>query len=401
MLNPAGADVSVGIAEIASVRIVRPSQAGKGALWGGLGGALVGGVLGGLSGGMDEYSAGQAAVMIGFIFGGIGCLGGLGVGTLLSVDTNIAIAGESEALARSRLGDLLPFSREYRRGGRRMKLEISPAPVPAPRPSVQTPEAAGAAPPVARRAPRFRVRLPYTIAIRPPYHYDDSDRRATTFSFPGNATDPGPLPTELIRHQASQNRSGLDSFSLGYELSDRLAVEVEVVFGHWGAYSSDGGSLRFTSVVDGITYEQDAATVDTRRFSAALVGLTYRPAAPTEFRRHIVEAGLAVGPAWARFQAEEWSFGQTGAPSGRVTLAARAHAAYDFYAAPTVSFGVAVGYRYFRVALPASTAAATLTFHDTAEYPTAFLERMTELAVPARTVDASGFYIGLRTGLRF
>ncbi|HSA95704.1 MAG TPA: hypothetical protein VLJ16_06625 [Acidobacteriota bacterium] len=406
VLSPAGADpISVNAADIVSVRIVRRSVAGKGALWGGLGGAFAGGLLGGLSGGLDEFTSGQAAVMLGVVFGGIGCLGGLGVGTLLSVDTTIPFAGEPEALARGRLANLLRFSREYRLGGRRMRLKIGPASAPTPPPAVRPPEAAGAAPPPARRARRFRVRLPYnTWALRPSHHYDDSNRATTTFRFPGNTTEPGPFPIEITRRSDYLNDSGLDSVSLGYELSDRLAVEAEVVLGQWRAAGSQFATLRFTSALDGITYEADWSFAATARFSAALIGLTYRPAAPTEFRRHIVEAGLAAGPAWARLRAYEWSPGQIDLPSGKLTLAAGAHAAYDFYVTPAWSVGVAVGYRLFRAALPEFSATTVLTFHETVgpeEYPSLFLERTIEIPTVPLTIDASGFYIGLRMGLRF
>lgn len=406
LLSTAGVDISVGVAEIGSVRIIRRSKAGKDALWGGVGGVLVGGVLGGLSGGIDEFTPTGAAVFLGLVFGVAGGLGGLGVGTLMGVDTTIAFAGEPDALARSRMEKLRVYSREYRLGGGRLRLEISPPPAPALRPPVPAPGTASTAPLPHRRAPRFRVRLPITVAINLGYHYDDSNRAQTTFRFLDGLPDPGPYPTELIRHPFKANSSGFDSASLGYELSEHWSAEVEFVFSHWGARGYDfGGDLRYTSTLDGITYEHGSEYIHyAMRFSAALFGLTYRQTAPTEFRRHIVEAGLAVGPAWAKFSADNlfWLFWQTDLPAGKVTLAARAHAAYDFYVIPNLSFGVAVGYRYFRADLPASTATATLNFWDAAEeYPSTFVERSTEVTIPPRRVDAGGFYLGARMGFRF
>jgi hypothetical protein len=400
LLLSGGTDVSVGLAEIKSVRIVRESMAGKGALWGFLGGSLVGGTLGGLSGGLDDFTPGQAAVLIGLTFGLAGCIGGLGVGTLLSIDTTIDIAGEPEELVRSRLEKLKAYSREYRRGGGMMRLKISPAA--AARPPAPSPGAAGTSPSRPRRPLRFRVRLPYTAALSTAYHYDDLNRAQTTFRFLDGLPEPGPYSAELVRHPDKRNSSGLDSASLGYDLSERLAAEVEIVLARWSAGCTDVGDLQYASAIDGKTYENGSFySSKTTRFSAALLGLTYRPFAPSEFRRHVVEASLAVGPAWTRTSTGD--IYMSPAPiAKKLTLSARANVAYDFYVIPNLSFGVAVGYRYFRVDLPASTETATLSFWDAAEeYPSTFVERVTEVTIPPRRIDASGFYLGLRTGFRF
>lgn len=403
VLNPTNADaISIAAADLAGVRIVRPSKIGTGALWGGLGGALVGSLLGGLSGGVDEFTAGQAAFMIGFVFGGIGCLGGLGVGSLLSVDTTVEFSGEPDSLVMDRLDKLRSYSREYRMGGGRLQMKIAPPPEPSPRPPVPAPEAARPAPSPSRRTPRFRVRLPYTVPIRPGFEYGDHRSAETTFRFLDDAPEPGPFPAKLFSYAGNHNVSGFDSTSVGYEFSERLAAEAEVVFGRWSASRTTFGDLSYTSALDGITYETHALYIGySARFTAALFGLTYRPAAPTEFRRHIVEAGLAAGPAWAKLETGE-TFGQGNAGKGKVTLAARGHVAYDFHVTPTLSFGAAVGYRWFRAGLAASTSTMVLDFHDTSEeYPTTTIQRTTEWTVPAQTIDASGFYIGLRMGVRF
>ena len=50
-------------------------------------------------------------VLFGAYFGIIGSLGGLGVGTILGIDTTIAVAGEPEALIRSHLEKLRAHAR--------------------------------------------------------------------------------------------------------------------------------------------------------------------------------------------------------------------------------------------------------------------------------------------------
>jgi hypothetical protein len=115
LLSSFGRDESVDIVDIMSIRIVRKSRAGKGALYGFLGGALIG-VLGGI-GGVDEYSAGGSMVLFGGFFGLIGSLGGLGVGAIMGVDTTISIAGEPEARVQRQLDKLRSHARVPRLPG--------------------------------------------------------------------------------------------------------------------------------------------------------------------------------------------------------------------------------------------------------------------------------------------
>jgi hypothetical protein len=192
LLNNVGRDESIDIVDIKSIRIVRRSRAGRGALFGFLGGALTGALLG--SGGMEDFSGAQAALILGGFFGAIGGLGGLSLGTIMGVDTTIAVAGEPEALVRSHMENLRAFSREFRLPGGKAR---APAPAPA---------AAETAPVRPRRTPRFRLCLPFTGAFST-YKYDDLDTAQTSFRFTGNVPsgEAGPYPTSLTRHPANYN----------------------------------------------------------------------------------------------------------------------------------------------------------------------------------------------------
>jgi hypothetical protein len=399
LLISSGADVSVGSAEIASVRIVRPSKIGKAALWGGLGGVLVGGALGVLVGGEEDFTAGQVAVILGVAFGLAGGLGGLGIGTLMSVDTVVPFVQGPDEIVRARLEKLRPYSREYRLGGGRLELRVSPPPAPTSRPPIRSPEAVGSAPSTPRRASRFRVRLPCTFGF---YTGRGSVPRQlqTSFRFLDSLPDPGPFTLVVPSYSSGGNPSGLDSVSLGFEFSGRWAADLEIVFAEWGdGWFGDGYPL-YESASGGEIYVGNLVFVGREtRFSAALLGLTYRPIAPTEYRRHIVEAGLAVGPAWARSTFQGFVT-LAALDAHKLTLAARAHIAYDFYVIPSLSFGAVFGYRHFRADIPALWPTGTLTFYADGDPPTR-LERLIEVAIPPQAVDASGFYFGLRTGARF
>ncbi len=104
-----GRDESVDLATIKTLRIVKKSLAGKGALYGFLAGALFGAI--GASGGVDEYSAGESMVLFGGFYGLIGGLGGLSLGAIMGVETTIAVAGEPEARVRRQLDRLRAHAR--------------------------------------------------------------------------------------------------------------------------------------------------------------------------------------------------------------------------------------------------------------------------------------------------
>ncbi|MBE3131549.1 MAG: hypothetical protein IMZ54_12660 [Acidobacteria bacterium] len=396
LLLSAGTDLTIDLADIKSIRIVRKSRAEKGAFYGFLGGALTGALL--ASGGVDDFPGGEAALIFGAFFGAIGGLGGLGLGAILGVDTTIAVAGEPEALIQSHLEKLRAFSREFRLPGAKTRLEIRPAPEP--RLPAPAPAATETAPPRHRRAPRFKLGLPFTGALSSGMGRDDQVQ--SSFRFPGDIPpgEAGPYPWSMGRSSWTESGSGFGSVSLAYEWSERWSAEVEVLLSGRRARGFESGALTFTSADDGKTYEVDFIFFSYQtHFSAALLGLTYRPFAPSEFRRHIVEAGLAIGPAWAKITADD--FWQSASYARKLTFSARAHAAYDFYFIPALSIGTVVGYRYLRANFPESTTTDTLLFWDTADpYPVNSIERLTEVTYPSRKADASGFYIGLRLGLR-
>lgn len=399
LLLSAGTDLTIAMAEIKSIRIVRKSRAGRGAFLGSIGGVLTGGVLGAVSGGgIDELTSGAFALVLGFSFGVIGGLGGLSLGAIMGVDTTIAVAGEPEEVVADHWDRLRTYSREGRLPGAKTGVEKRPGPEP--RLPAPAPVATETAPSRPRRTPRFRLCLPFTWDFST-YAYDDWDTAQTSFRFIGNVPsgEVGPYPTSLTRYPSNYNSSGLSSASLAYEWSERWSAEIEVLFPGWHAGGFEYAALAFTSADDGKTYEVDYSFFYRTNFSAALLGLTYRPFAPSEFRRHIVEAGLAFGPAWAKITAGH--FWQSSSYARKLTLSARAHAAYDFYVIPTLSLGAVVGYRYLRANFPESTATDILNFWDTADpYPVNYIERLTEVTIPSRKADASGFYIGLRLGVR-
>lgn len=98
LLGPAGIDESIGVTDIATIRVLRKRRPGRGALYG----TLIGGAAGGLVGyaaapkGMDEYP-GLVAVGVGFCAAVLGGFIGLVSQSGSDLGKEFVIAGRPEA----------------------------------------------------------------------------------------------------------------------------------------------------------------------------------------------------------------------------------------------------------------------------------------------------------------
>jgi hypothetical protein len=102
--------VSVDIADIKTITIVKKSKVGKGAGFGFLGGASLGVVIGLASGddppGFMSYTAGDKAAFLGIAFGLIGMILGAAEGASAGADQKIQIEGKSDSEIKEILEDL-------------------------------------------------------------------------------------------------------------------------------------------------------------------------------------------------------------------------------------------------------------------------------------------------------
>jgi hypothetical protein len=96
LLNNVGRDESIDLADVKTVRIVKKSRAGKGALYGFLVGAAGGALWGSANQDEDVWGNGTAWVAGAYV-GAIGALSGLLVGSVAGVDSSFTFAGQSEA----------------------------------------------------------------------------------------------------------------------------------------------------------------------------------------------------------------------------------------------------------------------------------------------------------------
>jgi hypothetical protein len=107
-----GRDESIDLADIKSIRIVRKSRAGKGALYGFLAGA-VGGALWG-SANQAPMWGNDTVWVAGAYYGAIGLLSGLLLGSVAGVDSSFTVAGKPEAVVNEYWVKLRTHAREPR-----------------------------------------------------------------------------------------------------------------------------------------------------------------------------------------------------------------------------------------------------------------------------------------------
>ena len=110
LLDPEGKDVSVGIADIKVIRIVKKSKAGKGALYGLLIGGAAGALLGFASGddesGFFTFTAEEKALMGGASWGIAGLILGGIAGLTSGKDKTIQIEGMTDSEIKEALDKL-------------------------------------------------------------------------------------------------------------------------------------------------------------------------------------------------------------------------------------------------------------------------------------------------------
>lgn len=111
-----GRDESIDLADIKTVRIVKKSLAGKGALYGFLAGA-VGGALWGSANQDDDVWGDGTALIAGAYVGAIGALSGLFAGSVLGLDSSFTFAGKLETVVGEYWNKLRAHAREPRLPG--------------------------------------------------------------------------------------------------------------------------------------------------------------------------------------------------------------------------------------------------------------------------------------------
>ncbi|MGZ5469387.1 MAG: hypothetical protein ACXWG5_09565 [Candidatus Aminicenantales bacterium] len=393
LLSTAGQDKSVGLGEIKSVRIVRRSHT---LLLAAIGFAP-GAVAGGLAMSSDPEIETWAKVAGAAVGGALGALAGLGISLGIGADATFPVAGEpGEALSRL-MTRLKGLSREGRLEVAADPEGIRPAPVPR-----GTPTPAGVPTGVPAPSPhssRFRLSLATTTTFGRP-----NRGIVRTFEAPWRFSGSIPLGESGVYSAPffQSDYAGASAWilpgpvSLAYELTETWLPEIEVFFTP-GEGRGIWGDLSFVSTTDGRTYEGRVGTNLSANFSSVLVGLNYRPIAPSRLDRTTLEVGISAGPARVKIGPEYVQ--ATLVPADRKTvLSVRVHAAYDFFFVPAFSLGAFVDYRYLEASFAAMTGTTEAIFYGSGVEP---ITRQVEVSLPVLTISRSGIGAGIRIGFRF
>ncbi len=422
LLSPSGRDWSVELKSIESVRILRKSHKGTLTLCGFLAGGAAGAYIGYQT--RDEDLS-FPPLLGGAILGGIGALAGWAASAAIGTDTTFTLAGEPGETIKSRLAGLARLSREYRNLNSLSLAE--PQTKPGAKSATKTEEeargeeaaevapksevrskndpsrtSAPSNPPGPNRRPRFRIALLTSIAARRTWGESQTDTslfRFRTFDPPADES-PHDMTLEWSTWSRADRRTLADSVSLAYEWTEHWSSDIEYLFSGPVASSDEYGFLRFISNDDGKTYNSYISVVRRIDFESLLVGLAYRPVAPSPFNRHIGEVGAAVGPAWTKVTPEY--AGLPDLPVGkRLAISWRAQFSYDFYLFPALSIGAWIGYRHLQTRFKETTITHEISFREEGlPYDSPAIGLQTELTVPGRLVRASAAVLALRVGIR-
>jgi hypothetical protein len=378
-------DQSIGIPDIATIRIVRRSKAWQGLLYGFVPGAVGGAILGGTSG---DDMAGLAATLVGLVFGATTGLVGLAAGMGAGIDADIDLAGLPEA-ERDRV--LARLNRQAREPGVYVPKQVeTPAGLLAERPMLSS-----------REWTRFRLTwMPGFRVGGRGYFWEEEGTvpfRFTEDLPPGEA---GPYLSTWYWAENNPPTFSLGHVTLSYQWSRRFASEIEFhVSNHTTYHLAD---LRFTSTLDGLTYLGTFGSYEIVRSTSLLIGLSYRPFPPAFLQPHVFEIGVAAGPAWIGTALSDWLFGEDPVGIDRtMAWTARARVSYDYHFSPAFSMGAFAEYRWLQADIPSYEASEYLDFQEGSDAYGKILMRTTAVTIPERALALGGFACGLRLGFGF
>lgn len=361
-----GKDLSVPLADVRTVRIVRRSRAG-------LGGALVGAAIGGGVWEINEWLGEEEAGALMLI--PLGALVGMAIRSVAGLDSSFAVAGQPEAVVGRHMNLLREYSREERLTENTGK---SPGP---------------------RHRPRFRLSLSVSENR---FRGGDLSGNGSFFLPEEAPPDTGPYPLSLYQW-FSNGWAFSGPAGLAYELTEHWSAEVEYfVFRH--VSSSAAGMMRYTSSADGKTYGGPFHQEYEARATCLLAGLTYRPLALSVFRRYSIEFGAAVGPALVKGVPREFSF-LAFPVFQKVAFSGRVHASYDYYFVPRLSagglsVGTFIGYRFMETSFSGIAGSGHGSFQEEGISDPPSFERLAEVTLPSFPIKGSGVFWGFRVGFR-
>lgn len=319
-----------------------------------------------------------------------GLAGGI-LGALAGMSESFALAGGSSQAVRQNLKRLKRHARER---------DVEKPAVPALANGISS--FPGALDPGARRQrqPRHRFRLLWSPGIQAISGNSGFSTETGTFRF-ASLSDNAAYPFQLQSYPIGA-QPGIGRLRLEYEWTRHVSPSVELV---WGKLSGSGYlNFRFYFADLEGRYEASDYILDRYSQTSLLFGLNWKPVPPSFARKHIVELGIAAGPALA-LRDPYYHDDQASHSTQRfkaVTWSCKAHAAYNYFYTESFSLGVFMEYQYLRASFPGAAFFNEMQkFWAKDRHPAASVIRPTEFTLPGRSVQLGGRTWGVRIGFRF
>ena len=379
-----GLGQSVAFTEIVKIRITRRSRAFEGLLIGFLAGAVGGAIWGGSQ--SDDESRAAGAFLGGLVVAPSAGLAGMAVGWAAGIDTEVNFRDLSETDSAQVLAKLDRLANE--RGTYKPSIAAPIAGEPGPKPS-----------PARLAGPRFRLTWMPGARFGRTWTYESG---TVPFRFLDDLPPGESGPFDSTSYNAGHSRRTFSSgrLTLGYQWTQRVGAEIE--FHTTGQTIDHFANLEFVSTIDGLDYFGYFVSREDVSATSLLAGLTFRPVPLATLQPHVVELGVAAGPAWIRTSAAESMYSREYTTiDRRTTWTIRGRVSYDFHFLPSASIGVFGEYRWLDASAPSLAITELLPYYKSGDYYNVAFTQTTEVTLPARKLNMGGFVCGVRLGVGF
>ncbi|MCJ7526014.1 MAG: hypothetical protein MUP71_12455 [Candidatus Aminicenantes bacterium] len=232
---------------------------------------------------------------------------------------------------------------------------------------------------------------------------NDFQGESGTFRFVDDAisTDTAIYPSQLNSYLHEHVRA--DRFRLEYELTPHFSPSLEfAASGKLNNYVYL--DINYFSTDYGNRYQSYKSISFQYSYISLLLGLNWKPVSPSAAGKHLVELGIAAGPARVNLNSQSYLSSTPLSEFKKLTWSCNVHVAYDYSWTRNISLGAFIGYQYLRASFPGVT-----WFTERQEFgpegqnnsSAIRFTRRTEFTVPGHRIQLDGKNFGFRVELRF
>jgi hypothetical protein len=213
--------------------------------------------------------------------------------------------------------------------------------------------------------------------------------------------DTAVFPSTL--HSYIHNHVRADHFRLEYELTPHFSPSLEFIASEKLNNSVFLGFNYFSTDYDK-QYESTNYISIKYSYISLQLGLNWKPVSPSIAGKHVVELGIAAGPARVNLNSQSYLSSALSPELKELTWSCNVHAAYDYSYTRNISLGVFIGYQYLRAQFPGTTFVnEKQEFWPEGQNNSSAIRitRRTEFTIPGHRIQLDGKTFGFRVGLRF